>query len=142
MSDLKNILLPSVFPNPGQPRKEFDQAKLEELAQSILTYGVQEPIKVTPRPFVGEGQGVRAGFMIVMGERRYRASVLAGVEKIPAIVEDFTDEQVEELALLENLQREDLNIIEEANAYQRLLSRMDIETLIIFTFLHFFIKTP
>jgi ParB family chromosome partitioning protein len=103
-----------VFPNPDQPRKHFDPVKLQELAMSIAEYGVQEPIKVVPR----------AGkFMIVMGERRFRASGLAGKGTIPAIVEDLTAEQVEELALLENIQREDLNVLEEAKAFQSLLDR-------------------
>jgi ParB family chromosome partitioning protein len=109
-----NLRLSDVFPNPDQPRKHFDPDKLQELAMSIAEYGVQEPIKVVPRD---------GGYMIVMGERRYRASGLAGKETISAIVEDLTAEQVEELALLENIQREDLSVIEEANAFQSLLDR-------------------
>lgn len=114
MAELTTLRLSEIFPNPDQPRKDFDPMKLAELAESIKTYGVQEPIKVTPR----DGR-----YMIVMGERRYRASKLAGLETIPAIIEDLDDDQVEELALIENIQREDLNIIEEAKAYQRLLDR-------------------
>ena len=114
MAELRTLRLSEIFPNPEQPRKDFDPMKLEELAMSIREYGVQEPIKVVERP---------GGYMIVMGERRYRASKLAEMETIPAIIEELTDEQVEELALLENLQREDLNIIEEAKAFQRLLDR-------------------
>jgi ParB family chromosome partitioning protein len=126
VAELTTLRLAEVFPNPDQPRKDFDPLKLAELAESIKTYGVQEPIKVTPRqippnpPLTKGGEG---GFMIVMGERRYRASKLAGLETIPAIVEELDDDQVEELALIENIQREDLNIIEEAKAYRRLLDR-------------------
>ena len=114
MAELRTLKLSDIFPNPDQPRKDFDPLKLEELAMSIKEYGVQEPIKVVERA---------GGYMIVMGERRYRASKLAEMETIPAIIEELTDAQVEELALLENLQRENLNIIEEAKAFQRLLDR-------------------
>ena len=114
MAELTTLRLSEIFPNPDQPRKDFDPLRLSELAESIKTYGVQEPIKVTPRD---------RRYMIVMGERRYRASIIAGKDEIPALVEDLDDNQVEELALIENIQREDLNIIEEAKAYQRLLDR-------------------
>lgn len=103
-----------VFPNPAQPRKAFDADKLEELAMSIRHYGVLEPIVVTPR----EG-----GFMIIAGERRWRASNLAGLTSIPAKVMEADDALVEELALLENIQRQDLNVIEEAVAFKSLLER-------------------
>jgi ParB/RepB/Spo0J family partition protein len=108
------LQLNKVFPNPDQPRKHFDQDRLDELAMSIREYGVQEPIKVVPR----EGR-----YMIVMGERRWRASELAGKSTIPSIIENLNAHQVEELALLENIQREDLNIIEQGKAYQRLIDR-------------------
>jgi len=111
---IKDIKLNLIYPNPDQPRKEFDQDKLEELAMSIKEYGVLEPIVVTPR-------GNR--LMIIAGERRWRASLLAGLPKIPARVIEADDALVEELALLENIQRQDLNIIEEGKAYQRLLNR-------------------
>ena len=103
-----------IYPNPNQPRKEFDLAKLEELAQSIRQYGVMEPIVVTPR-------GDR--FMIVGGERRYRASLLAGLKEMPVHIIEADDALVEEMALLENIQRQDLNDIEEARAFQSLLDR-------------------
>lgn len=111
---ITDIPLPRIFPNPDQPRKDFAQEKLEELAMSIRQYGVLEPIVVTPR-------GDR--FMIIAGERRFRASLLSGLSAIPARVIEADDALVEELALLENIQREDLNIIEEGRAYQRLLDR-------------------
>ena len=109
-----NILLEKVYPNPNQPRKDFDPDKLEELSMSIREYGVLEPIVVTPR----DGR-----YMIIAGERRYRASLLAGLISIPARIIEADDALVEELALLENIQRQDLNIIEEAKAYQALLDR-------------------
>jgi ParB family transcriptional regulator, chromosome partitioning protein len=112
--NLQTLSLNEIFPNPNQPRKEFDQEKLEELAMSIRQYGVLEPIVVTPRD---------DHFMIIAGERRYRASLLAGIKEIPARVIEADDALVEELALLENIQRQDLNIIEEAKAFQALLDR-------------------
>lgn len=108
------LLLDVVFPNPDQPRKNFNQEKLEELAMSIKQYGVLEPIVVCSR---------KNRYMIVAGERRFRASLIAGLTKIPARIIKADNAMVEELALLENIQREDLNIIEEGKAYQRLLDR-------------------
>ncbi len=113
-STITELPLSSIYPNPDQPRKDFGEEKLEELANSIKEYGVLEPIVVTPR-------GNR--HMIIAGERRYRASLLAGLSTIPARVIEADDALVEELALLENIQRQDLNIIEEGKAYQRLLAR-------------------
>jgi ParB/RepB/Spo0J family partition protein len=110
-----------IYPNPDQPRKQFDPEKLEELADSIREYGILEPLVVTPR-------GDR--YMIIAGERRYRASLLANLTELPARVIEADDRLVEELALLENIQRQDLTIIEEARAYQSLLDRgMSKETL-------------
>lgn len=106
--------LERIYPNPNQPRKDFDQDKLEELALSIKQYGVLEPIVVTPR---------QDHYMIVSGERRYRASLLARLTTIPARIINADDSLVEELALLENIQRQDLNVIEIARAYKALLDR-------------------
>lgn len=103
-----------IFPNSNQPRKDFDPLKLEELSMSIREYGVRQPILVTPR----DGR-----YMIVAGERRYRASLLAGLTEMPAVVDEMSDDLVEELALLENIQREDLNVIEIALAYKSLIDR-------------------
>src|SRR5208337_362764 len=103
-----------IYANPNQPRKQFDPEKLQELAGSIKEYGVQNPILVTPR-------GDR--YMIIAGERRFRASILAGLTEVPVLIKDVDDNMVEELALLENVQRQDLTIIEEARAYQALLDR-------------------
>jgi ParB/RepB/Spo0J family partition protein len=115
MTDILTTLSASlIYPNPDQPRKQFDPEKLQELAGSIREYGVQNPILVTPR----DGR-----YMIIAGERRYRASALAGLKEVPVIIRDVDDDMVEELALLENIQRQDLTIIEEARAYQALLDR-------------------
>lgn len=108
------MALDRIFANPNQPRKEFSERKLEELAPSIRENGLLEPIVVTPR----------AGrFMIIAGERRFRACRLAGLAEAPVRVIETDDRAVAELALLENLQREDLNLIEEARAYG---NRMDL----------------
>ncbi len=113
-NNITELPIDTVFPNPDQPRKDFDPEKLEELAMSVKQYGVLEPIVVAPR--VGR-------YMIVAGERRYRASLLVALKMIPARVIEADDALVEELSLLENIQRQDLNIIEEGKAYQRLLDR-------------------
>lgn len=112
--ELKSLTICSIFPNPNQPRKEFNADRLEELAMSIREYGVLEPIVVTHR---GEG------FMIIAGERRWRASQLAGLDSIPAKIIEADDALIEELALLENIQRQDLNVIEEAIGFKSLLDR-------------------
>lgn len=103
-----------IFPNPTQPRRFFHQGKLEELAQSISENGLMEPLVVVPR----EGR-----YMIIAGERRWRACGIAELKEVPVIIREADDQQVAELALLENLQREDLNVIEEALAYQDLINR-------------------
>lgn len=101
--------------NPYQPRRIFDKGKIEELAQSIRNHGVFTPILV--RESV-------SGYELIAGERRLRAAKLAELETIPVIVVEFTDEQMMEVGLLENIQRENLNAIEEANAYQQLMERL------------------
>ncbi|PWK16600.1 ParB/RepB/Spo0J family partition protein [Tumebacillus permanentifrigoris] len=99
-------------PNPYQPRRVFDEEKMAELVQSVKEHGIIQPIVVR--------QAVR-GYEIVAGERRWRAAQAAGFEMVPVVVRDFTDEQMNEIALIENLQREDLNPIEVAEAYQSLM---------------------
>ncbi len=101
-----------LYPNHAQPRKYFDQAKLEELAQSIREKGVLQPIiaKRTDK-----------GYVIIAGERRWRASQLAGKKEVPVILKDLSDNEILETALIENIQREDLNPIEESESYQRLI---------------------
>lgn len=103
--------------NPYQPRKVFDEKALEELAASIKEHGVFQPIIVK--------KSIK-GYEIIAGERRVKASTMAGLEKIPAIIRDFSDVEMMEIALLENLQRENLNPLEEAGAYKKLLETLDI----------------
>ena len=102
--------------NPYQPRKVFDGEKLEELANSIREHGVFQPIIIK--------KSAIKGYEIIAGERRVKAASMAGLTTIPAIVRDFTDEQMMEIALLENLQRENLNAIEEAMAYRNLINSL------------------
>ena len=115
--DIVEIPLKELRSNPYQPRKNFDEAALKELSDSIKEHGVFQPIIVK--------KSIK-GYEIIAGERRYRASKLAGLEKIPAIVRNFTDNQMMEIALLENLQRENLNAIEEAVAYKSMIDKMNI----------------
>ena len=114
--DVKNeqvteILLNELRPNPYQPRKTFDETSLQELANSILHSGVFQPIIVR--------KSAVKGYEIIAGERRFRASKLAGKEKIPAIIREFDEESMMQVAVLENLQREDLNPLEEAEANEK-----------------------
>ena len=106
--------LESIFPNPDQPRKTFDEDKLIDLAESIKEHGVLQPIIVTPR---GDK------YMIIAGERRFRATGRAGLKTIPALIRELDDEKIMELALIENVQRDDLTPIEEARAYDLLQTR-------------------
>lgn len=106
------IDLSVITPNAMQPRQEFDNAALQGLAESIRSSGVMQPILIRP-------QG--AGYEIVAGERRWRAARMAGLDRIPAVVREATDQEAAEWSLVENLQREDLNPIERARAYQRLV---------------------
>ena len=101
-------------PNPYQPRRHFDESSLEELSNSIRTHGLIQPVVVQK-----DGDG---SYFIIAGERRTRASIMAGLEKIPVVISDVKDENKLEVALIENIQREDLNPIEEALAYQAIIS--------------------
>lgn len=112
------VNLDEVRPNPHQPRRVFDEEKLAELAASISQHGVFQPV-------ILKKSSVQ-GYEIVAGERRVRASKLAGLKTIPAIFVDFTDEQMLEIALLENIQREDLNAIEEAQAYKHMMEELSL----------------
>lgn len=111
------IVLAEIFPNPHQPRKNFNEEELTELAQSIKEYGLIQPIIV---------KKTNNGYYLVAGERRSRAAKLAGLTTIPAIVVDFNDQQMKEVALIENIQRVDLNSIEEANAYKELIELLGL----------------
>ncbi len=114
---IMELELALVHPNPNQPRKEFDQNRLEELASSIREHGIVQPLVVRPR-----GQH----YEIVAGERRWRAAKLAGLGKVPALVREFSEAETMEIALIENLQREDLNPLEEADAYRLLMDRFQL----------------
>ena len=105
--------------NRHQPRKEFDEAALEDLRESIRQYGVLQPVLVRRLP---ENQG----YELIAGERRFRAAKLAGLKNIPAIVREYSDAEITEIALIENLQREDLNAIEEAKAYDHLMKEFGL----------------
>ncbi|MEL3963014.1 ParB/RepB/Spo0J family partition protein [Lysinibacillus endophyticus] len=113
---IEKISLQKLVVNPFQPRKTFDDEKIDELAQSIKEHGVIQPIVVRKK-------GKK--FEIVVGERRFRAAKLANLEEIPAIIREMTEEQMMEVAILENLQREDLTPIEEAEAYQSLIEKLN-----------------
>lgn len=109
---IMEIEIGQVHPNPNQPRKEFDQVRLEELAASIKEHGIVQPIVVRPKG---------KGYEIVAGERRWRAANLAGLTRVPALVREFSEAETMEIALIENVQREDLNPLEEAEAYRAIM---------------------
>ena len=115
--EIVEIDLEELRVNPYQPRKVFDEEALKELSQSIKEHGVFQPIIVK--------KSIK-GYEIIAGERRVRASKLAGLTKVPAIIRNFTDAEMMEIALLENLQRENLNAIEEAEAYNSMLSKLGL----------------
>ena len=112
----KTLKVSEIRPNPYQPRKEFDQTGLEELANSIKENGVFQPVLV--RKSVN-------GYELVAGERRLRATKLAGVKEIPVIIKDFNDKEMMEISLLENIQRKDLTPIEEALAYDQMIKKLN-----------------
>ena len=115
---IETLPLREIEPDPGQPRKTFDDETLAELSASIAEHGLLQPIAVRPKP--------SGGYLIVAGERRWRASRMAGLTEVPVIVKDVTDEQAMELALVENLQREDLDPVEEAVGIRELMTRCDL----------------
>ncbi len=112
------VKLSKVEPNRSQPRKQFDEAALNELADSIRQFGVITPIIV---------QDKKTHYEIVAGERRFRAARMAGLKEIPVIIREYTDAELAEIALIENIQREDLNPVEEALAYQRLIEEFHLK---------------
>lgn len=111
------IALELIRPNPYQPRKTFEKERLNDLASSIQQHGILQPIVLR--------QTVQ-GYYIVVGERRFRASKLAGLTEVPAIIKELSDEDMMELAIIENLQREDLNAIEEAESYKKMMTDLNI----------------
>ena len=112
-------------PNPRQPRTVFDEASLDELAQSLRSSGMIQPI-IARRARAPQGAGEQARFEIVAGERRWRAAQRAGLLKVPVIIRDVPDDRLLEVALIENIQRDDLNPIEEASAYRRLIDELKL----------------
>ncbi len=112
------VKITMVEPNGGQPRKNFDEDSLMELAESIRQFGLLQPILV---------QDKKDHYEIIAGERRWRAAKLAGLKEIPVIIKELTDQEVVEISLIENIQRENLNPIEEAQAYKRLLTEFNLK---------------
>lgn len=115
---VQNIKITKIEPDKEQPRKRFDEEKLDELANSIKQYGVIQPIIVTLKDDY---------YQIIAGERRWRAAKQAGLKKIPVIIKNYTEQEIVEISLIENIQREDLNPIEEAFAYKRLLEEFNLK---------------
>ena len=107
-----------IEPNKNQPRKQFDEDALAELADSIKQFGVIEPLVVVKR---------KGYYELIAGERRWRAARLAGLKEVPVVIKDYTDQEIVEIALIENIQREDLNPIEEAHAYERLIKEFNLK---------------
>lgn len=115
--EIRDIETDLIRPSQAQPRTNFPEAKLEELAQSIRTSGIIQPILV---------RRLGGFFELIAGERRWRAAQLAGLSKVPAIIRDIPEDRLLELALIENIQREELNPVEEANAYKRLIESLNL----------------
>ncbi len=120
VGEIKVVKLPieSIVPNPYQPRKVFDDNALEELSESIGQYGVLQPLLVAPEE---EGK-----YMLIAGERRLRASKIAALQEVPVIISEYTSQQIAEIALIENLQREDLHFLEEAEGYEKLMNEFHL----------------
>ena len=112
------VKITKVEPNREQPRKNFDEDALQELADSIKQYGIVEPLIVQDR---------KTHYEIIAGERRWRAAKLAGLKEVPVIVRNYTEQEIVEISLIENIQREDVNPIEEAQAYKRLLTEFHLK---------------
>ena len=117
VSELRTIKLTQITADPDQPRRHFDDTALTELSASIAMHGVLQPIVVTPKS---------GGYLIVAGERRYRAALMAGLDKIPALVRTLSAQHKLELSLIENLQRRDLNVLETATAYLKLRDQFNL----------------
>ena len=114
-SGISTIRLSEIEPNLSQPRKEFEETALNELADSIAAHGVLQPLLVRPMK--------NGMYQIVAGERRWRAARIAGISEVPALIRELSDEETDQVALIENLQREDLNAVETAEGYKRLMDK-------------------
>ena len=121
ISKLREIPLGDIIADPDQPRRHFDEDAIEALANSIKIHGILQPIVV-----VKSAKNTSAKYMIVAGERRYRASTIAGLTEIPAIIRDLSGQNRLELSLIENLQRSDLNVLETATAYLKLRDQFNM----------------
>lgn len=119
IKETDSVDINKIEPNQSQPRKSFNEDALQELADSIKQHGLIEPLIVQ--------EGKKGFYQIIAGERRWRAAKIAGLKKIPIIVKKYTEQEVMEIALIENLQREDLNPIEEAEAYQKLIEEYQLK---------------
>lgn len=115
MVSTNTLSINEIIPNKDQPRKTFDEGALQELADSIIQHGVLQPLLVRPLP--------TGGYQLVAGERRWRASRIAGLKEVPVVIKELSDVETMEIAIIENLQREDLNPIEEAEGLQALIDR-------------------
>lgn len=114
---VSELEIDKIYPNPNQPRKHFDEEALKELASSIKIHGVIQPLVVNKE---------NDGYMIIAGERRWRASKQAGLSKVPVVIKNYTEKQVKEISIIENLQREDLNPIEAARAIKQLMDEYNL----------------
>lgn len=112
------VSLDEISPNPDQPRKAFDENAMNDLANSIREHGVISPIVVNRKPY--------GGYMIIAGERRYRAAAMAGLKTVPVIIKDYSEKEIQEISLIENLQREDLNPIEAAYGMKKLMEEYSL----------------
>lgn len=123
------IEVEKIHPNPYQPRRDFDEARLKDLSESIRMYGVLQPLVVTRREFTKEDGGLAVEYELIAGERRLRASKLAGLQQVPALIRsgDQSDKMKLELAIIENLQREDINSVDRARAFSRLASEFGMK---------------
>jgi len=134
---LSNFLQDSVFwvevgrvrPNPLQPRRDFDEAKLQELADSVRMYGVLQPLVVTRKEIAKEDGSFTSEYELISGERRLRASKLAGLQQVPVLIRNSeqSDREKLEMAIIENLQREDLNVVDRARAFRRLVDEFNLK---------------
>lgn len=116
--DVTEIDITKIVPNPNQPRKNFDESALQDLASSIKVHGVIQPLVLNK---IADDK-----YLIIAGERRWRASKLAGLASVPAVIKDYTEKQIKEIALIENLQREDLNPVEAARAIKQLMEEYNL----------------
>ncbi|MFA7252319.1 MAG: ParB/RepB/Spo0J family partition protein [Candidatus Paceibacterota bacterium] len=123
------VEIEKVFPNPFQPRKEFEEAKLRDLAGSIRQYGILQPLVVTRKEVTKPDGGLATEYELISGERRLRASKIAGLSQVPVLIRDKeeSDQLKLELAIIENLQREDLNVVDRAKAFQRLADEFNFK---------------